>query len=466
MQREKDSHDLKVILESLFQFDGLKPTESLDAAMYGRREWYESKKEDRWSLKSGDILYEAESSWLDCVKLITMKKDSDIKLKVYPTTGKSYTVPVTRRNYKDNREEVTFVISRIITKIELVISEPESSQLDVEYLRIEGVHVGKLSEALSKGKLLLDKIDDDVKVIQSELDSEISKTKSKFEKLTEDKAKLEGQLSSLKIEEQQAKVKVNSLNDQAAQQESFVDDLNNRLEKNKNELTELQKKLRDTKEKKDAIEISKEELSTQLSDLRRQVLEVQSSLDEYKKNATLYSEDFSTLKLSVKLQNLFYGTVLIVTTFIGWWLICNMYEGALSLSLTIDEKELPLKAIWPLLVSRLPLIAINFFLLTGLSSLILYLIKIIVKNNEETKKIKQAAYLVREVVTYQKSGVAISDKEIFEQRVNAKLKLIQKLLQPEQSEQEQKPIDTKSQTNSEELIQALESALKKYSGGK
>ncbi|WP_322804655.1 hypothetical protein SO574_21170 [Vibrio alfacsensis] len=163
------------------------------------------------------------------------------------------------------------------------------------------------------------------------------------------------------------------------------------------------------------------------------------------------------------MQNIFYGALLCLTCVFGWWLISNVYEGAITLALSIDKEELPLKAIWPLLISRLPLITINFFLLTLLSSILIYLVKIIVKNNEETKTVKQAAYLVREVVSYQNSGLStLTEKEIFEQRVNAKLKLIQNLLHPEQTISVKDSVEKKDQLNAEELIKSLESTLKKF----
>lgn len=465
MQREQDSHDLKETIESLFQFDELGPSETLEADIFEADGWYEPATNEYWLMVGGETLFDTEGCWLDSVKLITRNKDSDIKLKISPASGKEYSVPVTRRSYKEGKEEVTFMISRVVSKVTLVVSDPHAKPVEVDYLRIQGISIAKLSEAQRNGKLLLEKIHRDVGLIQRELDSDISQSKSIIEELTEKKANLQGDLASLKIEEEQAKVKIKALNDQVEQQQDFIDRLNKRLSKGNNEFSELQNKLLTTKEEKDTLEASKDSLNTQLSDLNKEVLSVKSALAEYKKDAALYSEDFSTLKVSVILQNLFYGVALILASLMGWWLVCNMYEGALSLSLAIDEKELPLKAIWPLLVSRLPLIAINFFLLTALSSLVLYLVKIIVKNNEETKKVKQAAYLVREVVTYQNYELSISDKVIFEQRVNAKLRLIQKLLQPECLGQEQQPKEVKGESKSStELLKALESVIKKYSG--
>ncbi|EJU9788384.1 hypothetical protein N5M52_004378, partial [Vibrio vulnificus] len=259
-----------------------------------------------------------------------------------------------------------------------------------------------------------------------------------LEALSDEQDNFKNKISSYIVEEEQAKVRLSSIQVQVNRQEEYLDSLSRRMQKGTADFENLRTRLLESQEELDEVELNKETQANELSSLNKEVNRTTAQLNEYKKKSELFSEDFSTLKVSVFQQNLFYGFALILTSLFGWWIICNIYEGALSLSLIIDEKSLSLKSIWPLFISRLPIMLVNFILLTALSSITMYLVKIIVKNNEETKTVKQAAYLIREVSTYQKVGIEMTESELFEHRVNAKMKLIQKLLRPESEVLEKK----------------------------
>ena len=462
--RGENLHELQSTLESLFRYGELEPAKHLNATTYSRQGWYENNNDDIWYMKNGEVFFEDQDScWIDRVKLVVKEKNIDIKLRAYPVTGNAFNVPVSRRTVTNGMEEVTFLIARSVSKLKLMSNDLNREVIAVLFLRIEGAKLDQLSEALTKSSLILNKMKADSESIEHSLDQKVSNLKKSIEELTKEKMLLAGEITSLKVLETQSKATLSSIDEQTNLKETFLQDLNNKLEKIKIDLDELQQKQNGVQDENTALEIKKEELSEKLTTKSKEVREVQALLNKYKQNAALFSEDFSTLKLSVLLQNSFYGVVLCLSCVFGWWLISNIYEGAITLALTVDKEELPLKAIWPLLISRLPLIAINFFLLTFLSSILIYLVKIIVKNNEETKTVKQAAYLVREVVCYQSSGLpTLTEKEIFEKRVNAKLKLIQQLIRPEQTTSVKGTVEKKDQLNTEELIKSLESTLKKY----
>ena len=462
--RDENLDELQKTLESLFQYSGLQPAEHLEAQVFRRNGWYENTLDDIWYMNNGDVFFlDQDGCWVDRVKLVVEEKNIDIKLRAYPVTGNAFNVPVSRRTVTNSVEEVTFLISRSVSKIKLMSNDQNKEIIKVTFLRIEGAKVDQLSDALTKSALLLDKMKADSKSIEYALDQKVSYLKDSIEQFTKEKVLLNGEISALKILETQSKATLGSIDEQINLKETFLQDLNKSLEKVKIDLDEIQQKQMAVLDQKDSLEIEKDELSEKLATKNKEIKEAQALLNKYKQKAALFSEDFSTLKLSVLLQNLFYGAVLCLSCAFGWWLISNIYEGAITLALSIDKEELTLKAIWPLLISRLPLIAINFFLLAFLSSILIYLIKIIVKNNEETKIVKQAAYLVREVVCYQSSGLpTLTEKEIFEKRVNAKLKLIQQLIHPEQTTSVKSSTENKEQLNADELLKSLESTLKKY----
>ncbi|WP_182018531.1 hypothetical protein [Vibrio diabolicus] len=469
-QRDSDVEELTKLINQLFDYAILEPAKNLNAARPSSPEWFENEKSYLWEMTTETTIFDQqEASWVESAKLLIPIRNADIKLKIYPVSGLPYFVPVTNRNNsgKPKFEEVTFVISRPVTKIELVNNDHSVPFIKVRFIKIEGIGINKLQDAMNQGKVLLNKINGDVEAIQSELNSKIRNLKSTFQELNQEKSTLQGDLDSLKLAEEQAQQKLNSIEDQINQQEKYFENVTKRLRKSNEELTELQSRYLDTQKKRDEIEAEKESIASEVIQLNKDSLEVQKVVTKYKKNAALYSEDFSTVKTSVLQQNLFYGVALALICTLGWWIISNVYEGAMMLSLVIDEKSLSAKAIWPLLISRLPLITVNFLLLTAVSSLVIYLIKIIVKNNEEIKTIKQAAYLVRELITYQSAGLSISEKQVFEQRVNAKLKLIHQLLRPEHIYDEKSASETKEKTTSKDtIVEALESVLKKQTSVK
>ncbi|TOG51630.1 hypothetical protein, partial [Vibrio parahaemolyticus] len=67
-----------------------------------------------------------------------------------------------------------------------------------------------------------------------------------------------------------------------------------------------------------------------------------------------------------------------------------IYEGAMTLALETEKQSLALKEIWPLLVSRLPVLGINLFLLGMLSTIAHMLMKHIIQNNEDVKTVQSA----------------------------------------------------------------------------
>ncbi|EHZ7340845.1 hypothetical protein K6O87_000326 [Vibrio vulnificus] len=449
---------LNKILE-LYSYSSLEPAAYLESCFFRRDTWHESSKFDAWLMKNDDLLFEEGNSWIESISLATDITNADIKIKIYPYDGDPKLIQVNSRKLVDNVEEIKFIISNTIRKVELITS---IECFRLVFIKIEGLKLNQINNNIRSGSKILNDVNGIRSKIQNELNSQIDNLNNLIEEKSKQHQLLSNKISSMKSEEEQTIVKLKSIESEVVRQQDYLDLLAKRLLKGNGDLEEVNKRLLENQEELYSTERNKENQKKLLSDLIKEANKEKINLDLYKSKSSVYSEDFSSLKGSIIQQNIFYSILLFISGLFGWWLICNMYEGALSLSLVIDDKNLSLKSIWPLLVSRLPIIMINFFLLTALSSIILYLIKIIVKNNEETKTVKQAAYLIREVSNYQKNGLNITDKEIFEHRLNAKMKLIQQLLRPEFEGNDKNKVETYNKIdNVEELIKHLGNIVKK-----
>ncbi|EIZ4623728.1 hypothetical protein MPV88_000535 [Vibrio vulnificus] len=456
---ETTSINLIENLSSFYEYKSIAPTRALKGQMYRRPGWYESMEFSAWEMKDSDVLFDDECYWIEKITLASELKNTDVKIVVYPYGSFPQVIQPNSRVINEELEELNFVISRVIHKIELSFG---GNIIPIVFIKIEGLNVNEINRLLIDGRALIKNINDNLENIEEALSSKVEALSLSLEALSDEQDNFKNKISSYIVEEEQAKVRLSSIQVQVNRQEEYLDSLSRRMQKGTADFENLRTRLLESQEELDEVELNKETQANELSSLNKEVNRTTAQLNEYKKKSELFSEDFSTLKVSVFQQNLFYGFALILTSLFGWWIICNIYEGALSLSLIIDEKSLSLKSIWPLFISRLPIMLVNFILLTALSSITMYLVKIIVKNNEETKTVKQAAYLIREVSTYQKVGIEMTESELFEHRVNAKMKLIQKLLRPESEvlEKKEDKIENKS-VKVEELIKSLEDIIKK-----
>ncbi|HAS6231947.1 TPA: hypothetical protein I7177_02375 [Vibrio vulnificus] len=456
---ETTSINLIEKLSSFYEYKSIAPTRALKGRMFRRPGWYESTEFSAWEMKDSEVLFDDECYWIEKITLASELKNTDVKIMVYPYGGFPQVIQPNSRAIKEELEELNFVISRVIHKIELSFG---GDIIPIEFIKIEGLNVNEINRLLRDGRTLIKNINDNLENIEEALSSKVEALSLSLEVLSDEQDNFKNKISSYIVEEEQAKVRLSSIQVQVNRQEEYLDSLSRSMQKGTADFENLRTRLLESQEELDEVELNKETQANELSSLNKEVNRTTALLNEYKKKSELFSEDFSTLKVSVFQQNLFYGFALILTSLFGWWIICNIYEGALSLSLIIDEKSLSLKSIWPLFISRLPIMLVNFILLTALSSITMYLVKIIVKNNEETKTVKQAAYLIREVSTYQKVGIEMTESELFEHRVNAKMKLIQKLLRPESEvlEKKEDKIENKS-VKVEELIKSLEDIIKK-----
>ncbi|WP_322804657.1 hypothetical protein SO574_14020 [Vibrio alfacsensis] len=304
-QRDKSLTELQIALDSLFHFGMLEPADYLNAGFFRSSSWYESPTDEYWTMNNGDVLFEDQvGCWVDRVKLVLKNKNTDIKLIAYPVTGNAFNIPVSGRNASNDNEEVTFVISRAVNKVALLSNDSNLLDTDVIFIRIEGVKINALTDTLNMSKVILNTINSDVKAVEKTLDKEVIELKKSIENLNEKKKTLSGKIASFEIQESQAKVKLESMDEQISQQEKFLYALNKRLDKSKTELDELQEKHNDVESEKNSLESSKAELTKQLVTKTEEIKKVQAVLERYKHSAGLFSEDFSTLKLSVLMQNM------------------------------------------------------------------------------------------------------------------------------------------------------------------
>ncbi|EGR3159694.1 hypothetical protein DLH77_23680, partial [Vibrio parahaemolyticus] len=85
---------------------------------------------------------------------------------------------------------------------------------------------------------------------------------------------------------------------------------------------------------------------------------------------------------------------------------------------------------WTLLVSRLPLIFINMFILGAFSSVIYLIINLLTSNFNNIAKTQQVTYLVKDCVEAQSLDLtSLKEEQILKQRVESKMALIQKLIE-------------------------------------
>ncbi|HDZ3735213.1 TPA: hypothetical protein RSW51_000818 [Vibrio vulnificus] len=456
---DKTTQSLTSKLSNLFLYKNIRPSSNLNAVSFDDGEWYESTESQIWMMKNREVLFDEECYWIENINLITKERNADIKIKIYPYYDDPEIINVNSRSKNKNNEEVSFVISKVIQKAELIV---EKDDFPIMYIKIEGLSIQSINDSLKIASRIMLEFNGDMNRLKNELESEILTLNSEVDNLRTECSSMLSKISLLNEEEKQCEKKLEYLQNEANQQQDYINTLRDRAYKENEELKSINKKMSDRMNELSTIETNKNVQEKTLIELNKEVNGLSVKLQEYQSKTALYSEDFSTLKVSVAKQNAFYGVILFLSLIFGAWLIDNVYEGALSLSLIIEEKGLLLKSIWVVFISRLPVILINFFLLTALSSLIVSLIKIIIKNNEETKTIKQAAYLVREVSTYQIHGLSLTDYEILEQRINSKMKLIQNLLRPESeiSERKEEKNDNRL-AKVEELIKSLEDIIKK-----
>ncbi len=418
--------------------------------------------------------------WLSKIVISAEIRHDELGLELEPLEGSPYCVWPAQVHSISDAVGVTFVfdVNAFVSKVSIVTKTISKNSKFLTQMSFEG----------SSFRNIVASIEQDIKVNKSlkqeniRLRKEVSKLRDKqeldkrqnkldlieFDNFSVDKVfEAKENLASFILEEREVKIRLKSLEEQEKSRQEFLDTLERRQEKAKKEVAETEKRQLVLLEQNEDLELLNRSNETKISDKRRQLAQVTQSLKLYEKKSELYSEDFSTLKGTVIWQNLIYLGLILALGFFGWQLVKDIYKGALILGLEVDKEMLTMKEIWPLIVSRLPLFSINLFLLGVLSTLINLLVRNIIINNEEIKTVRKVSYLVKETVEKQRVGLDLTDKEVFEQRVNLKMRIIQnQALNSTKVEKDKVVSEEKSIPISSDLLVKLTELISSKEAGK
>lgn len=369
-----------------------------------------------------------ESYWIKSIEVSYRGDSKDIKLRTvnYNTKEEFIYYPTKREPAQDNQETLTFELS--IMMEEVILMGPENVDISIIGIRIRGKSLIESIKAVTNGQDLLAELDGKREEFLESYKSEFEKYKKESEYQKKEASDLLLKISKLNTEEEELGIRLDSLNKQASDIQDFLKNNNERLNKTNKEISQNEEVIDNLNAKKNSIESELKELTKAVTKKEGDINEQKALIEKYKNKAQLYSEDFTTLKSTVFFQTTIYLLLLALVAFFGWHVVDAIYEGAMTLALETEKQSLALKEIWPLLVSRLPILGINLFLLGMLSTIAHMLMKHIIQNNEDVKTVQSAAYLVKETINRQRIGLNLKDDEIFEQRVNSKMNLIHKLL--------------------------------------
>ncbi|EJB5289698.1 hypothetical protein QYV87_003095 [Vibrio parahaemolyticus] len=368
-----------------------------------------------------------ENYWVKTIEVSYKGNSKDIRLCTvnYETKEETINYP-TRREVEANREVLVFDLS-IMTK-EVILMGPENVEVALTGIRILGKSLIEAIETMTYGQDLLAELDGKRKAFVDSYKAEFDSYRKESEYQKKEISKLLSKVSSLNAEEKELGIRLESLNKQANDTQDFLKNNNERLNKTNQEISQNEEIIDNLNTKKNSIELELKELTKAVTKNEGYINEQRALIEKYKNKAQLYSEDFTTLKSTVFFQTTIYLLLLAFVAFFGWHVVDAIYEGAMTLALETEKESLALKEIWPLLISRLPVLGINLFLLGMLSTIAHMLMKHIMQNNEDVKTVQSAAYLVKETINRQRVGLNLKDDEIFEQRVNSKMNLIHRLL--------------------------------------
>ncbi|EJU8777739.1 hypothetical protein [Vibrio parahaemolyticus] len=370
-----------------------------------------------------------ESYWIKSIEVSYRGNSKDIRLRTVDHNTKEELIyyPTKRDLVEQGSQEIVMFELSIMTE-EVILMGPESIDVSITGIRIWGKSLIEAIKTVAIGQDLLAELDGKRKEFVKYYKAEFENYKQESDYQKKEATNILLKVNRLKTEEEELGIRLESLNKQASDTQDFLKNNNERLNKTNQEISQNDEIIDSLNAKKNSIEFELKELTKTLSRNEGDINEQKALIEKYKNKAQLYSEDFTTLKSTVFFQTTIYLLLLAFVAFFGWHVVDAIYEGAMTLALETEKQSLALKEIWPLLVSRLPVLGINLFLLGMLSTIAHMLMKHIIQNNEDVKTVQSAAYLVKETINRQRVGLNLKDDEIFEQRVNSKMNLIHKLL--------------------------------------
>ncbi|EMF8820753.1 hypothetical protein P3526_01285 [Vibrio parahaemolyticus] len=368
-------------------------------------------------IKNNTLIYEYDDiNLVKNIKLKVEETDSDVKLSVITGGGEPKVIHAKNREIVNNHVNYLFEIQDVPLLISFIC--PENKEYALLDMKISGDNVSELRDLIISIGDTFSNIKGSEEEITKELSKELVTLKNQKEELEEESKRLietNQRLHDTKnVEENQLKQTKNYVESVKVE----LSDLNDELAKNLNEISKQSKEIRDN-EKKINLFIS------EISDKEIIIQDLDDKIKKFKEEESMFSEDFSSYKAEVIKQNKTYTKLLLVFIALTTVISFVIYQSALS---TVDNYQFNFD-LWTHLVSRLPIIFINLFLLGALTSVIYFLINIITENSNNIAKTKQVSYLVKECVDAQKNGLDELDSDaVLKQRVESKMALIKSLI--------------------------------------
>ncbi|HCH1010536.1 TPA: hypothetical protein NKP47_002230 [Vibrio parahaemolyticus] len=371
-----------------------------------------------FNLYDGLDLY--DNTEVNFVKSISMKikgEDSDIKLSLLLGDQSSKTVHAVKRDIINNDTVYSFEINEI--PLAIIVSCNRDNKYRLIKIKICGRNIADIVSLIEDTQNLVSRIKSDEKTFVKELNQEISDLNEEKDSLTQD---IKNLIETNERLHETTQVEETQLKQTRSHVESSRADLkvvNEELEQN----IAITKNL--SKEQKES-ENRLQNLGKEINDKENDLLEIRNNLKKYKKEESKFSEDFSSFKEEIRKQNKLYYILLfafvVIATVVGY----VIYNNAMA---TVDNYQFNFD-LWTLLVSRLPVIFINVFILGALTSVIYLLINLLTSNFNNIAKTQQVTYLVKDCVEAQSNDLNnLTEEQILKQRVESKMALIQRLIE-------------------------------------
>ncbi|CAH1531486.1 conserved hypothetical protein [Vibrio owensii] len=364
-----------------------------------------------------DIYDKTKVNFVKSISMTIKGADSDIKLSLLLGDQTVKTVHAVKRDLFNGNTFYHFEIQEV--PLAIAISCNQEYKYGLLEIQICGKDIDYLVSLFSETHEMYSHIKGNEKSVAKELNHEIIQ-------LNEQKKVLNDEIANLIETNQRLHETTNVEETQLKQTRSHVEssrdelkEVNEELDKNREMSKQLTKGL---KEK----EISLQNYSKEISDKESELQDINNNLKRFKKEESKFSEDFSSFKEEIRTQNKIYYTLLFAFIIITTIVCYVIYNNAIA---TVDNYQFNFD-LWTLLVSRLPVIFINIFILGALTSVIYLLINLLTSNFNNIAKTQQVTYLVKDCVEAQSSGMNnLTEDQILKRRVESKMALIQRLIE-------------------------------------
>lgn len=359
------------------------------------------------------IFEESEFYWIDNIEIEIELSQSSVALSIEEQNGECKILNVnSRTRNKGNYESLVFDVHATAKNIKLSLFD-ESKKVTIKQILISGNRLKNITSLMETIASLWGELDISYEEAGRFFDSNISEKKEEIKKLNEQITNLTSSINEMESTNEITKSQLDSTR-------KFLNDDRKELERTKKAIDESQQLTRELESKLSKLNDVRTGVLDDISHKKTELDKVDSELNRYQQQAGLYSEDFSAYKEEVSTQNKIYLFFLTVFIICLSCIVYNIYNSAISL---VDSYQFNFD-LWTLLVSRLPIISINIFILGIFSTLLYQSINLITNNFNKIASVKQIAYLVKECTDSQALDMDISKEDLLKLRIEKKMELI------------------------------------------